>query len=138
MKRRAAHSVYDRNMVAVTLTSSICLVSAVLDSQMYDTSTCFLWHGIITHHMASRDDVCRTAAAHSESDLTLGSRIGLYGGYRGVTVTCEFPGLPSITRRKILGEIVDAEGRPHDWNEYGEPSTHLKAALVPWGNKLYI
>ncbi len=137
MKRWAAHSVYDRNMVTVSLSLSILLVSTLPDSQMYDVSRCLFWHGIIIHRMSLTDDICRTTAAHAEPDLTLGSMAELYGGYREVSSAYQFPGLPLITRKKTLGEIVDLEGRFQDWNEYGEPSSHLTTAFVSCVSKLH-
>ena len=80
--------------------------------------------------MLLRDDVCRTTAAHEEPGLTLGSMAELYGGYNKVSFAYQFPGFPFITRKKILGEIVDGEGRFQDWKENGKPPTLCKEILV--------
>ena len=120
-------------MVVIVFTSSV-LGSDIFDSQIYDALMYFLSQGIMIHRTSIAADVWRTAAVHVEADPTLGSRVGLYDGNSGVSLRVQFPGLPSITRKNILGETVDADGWCHDWNEYGEPSTQLNTffSLIFW------
>ena len=99
----------DLNMVVIVVTSSV-LGSAIFDSQIYDALLYFLSQGIMIHRMSITVDVWRTAAVHAELDLTLSSRVGSCDGNKVVSLRVQFPGLPSIIQKNILGETVDGEG----------------------------